>query len=374
MQRKIRAGPTTRKNRKTCRPVPTAGKCAFLTEYAPAVATTLNALLFQRVHKRVHKKIGVDIMGSDNDPAQILAALELELPPGVALLAIGTSDYSHLSPVPFHTAKEVIGMDENPLTALRKKKQASMPVAMRLLKEGAIDALVSAGNTGALVTSAKMTVGTFPQIHRPALLALMPTKKRPVAVVDVGANVQVKTEHLLQFALIASAYLRARGIEWPRIGLLNIGSEPIKGTSESRLAYQALQSLQNPPFRFVGNVEGTAVFDGEADGLITDGFTGNVLLKTAEGIASLILDRLLAHIQPDILQKLTPELEDLQHHLHYAGYPGALLAGLRKIVIKCHGYSTPQAIAKAVLGAATLIGERFTDVFQEKLKSISGKL
>ena len=179
----------------------------------------------------------------------------------------------------------------------------------------------------------------------------------------------MKTEHLVQFALILAAYLRARGIERPSIGLLNIGSEPIKGTSERRLAYHALQTLHNPPFRFVGNIEGKSVFDGEVDGLVTDGFTGNVFLKTAEGIASLILDRLTTHIPADILTQLTPHLVDLQRHLHYADYPGALLAGIKKIVIKCHGYSTPQAIAKAVLGAADLISERFIDVFQEKLNS-----
>lgn len=308
-------------------------------------------------------------MGSDNDPAQVLSSLHISLPPGIGLVAIGTPEYANRSPVPYLEAKEVIEMDENPLTALRKKKQASMLVAMRLLKEGAIDALVSAGNTGALVSSAKMIVGTFSPLHRPALLAMIPTKKQPVAVVDVGANVQVKTETLVQFALIASAYLRTKGIASPTIGLLNIGSEPIKGTSESRLAYHALKTLKSPPFRFVGNVEGTSVFNGDVDGLITDGFTGNVFLKTAEGIASLILDRLTAHISDDILGQITPQLEDLRRHLHYADYPGALLAGIKKLVIKCHGYSTPQAIAKAVLGAAGLLQESFIEKFQKNLNS-----
>ncbi|MBI3508049.1 MAG: phosphate acyltransferase, partial [Chlamydiia bacterium] len=280
---------------------------------------------------------------------------------------IGSSSFASSTSIPYHTAKEVIGMEENPLTALRQKRHASIPVGLRLLKEGVIDAFISAGNTGALVSAAKMILGTLPTIRRPALLAMIPTKKRPVAVVDVGANIQVKTEHLVQFARIAAAYLKARGIEHPRIGLLNIGSEPIKGTSESRLAYKALQSLPESPFRFVGNIEGKSVFDGEVDGLITDGFTGNVFLKTAEGIASLILDRLEAHIPSDLLDKLTPQLADLQRHLHYADYPGALLVGVKKIVIKCHGYSTPHSVGKAVFGAVELLKQNFMEVFPEKL-------
>jgi glycerol-3-phosphate acyltransferase PlsX len=240
-------------------------------------------------------------------------------------------------------------MDEHPLHSLRRKKNASIPVGMRLLKEGKIDAFVSSGNTGALVSSAKMILSMLPGIHRPALLALMPTKKNPVAVLDVGANIQVKAQHLVQFAHVGAAYQKARGIDHPTVGILNIGSEALKGTSELRLAYQKLLNLKNAPFRFAGNIEGKSVFDGDVDVLVTDGFTGNIFLKTAEGIASLILDRLHAHIPASELKKLN--ISDLQRHLHYAEYPGALLAGVRGIVIKCHGYTTPQGFANGVLGA-----------------------
>ena len=289
-------------------------------------------------------------MGSDNAPASLLqtaASLVSRLPKNVELVAIGSPDYAKDSPLPYRIAKEAIEMEESPLSALRKKKEASLCVGLRLLNEGFLDAFVSAGNTGALISASKMILGTFPGLLRPALLALMPTKKQPVAVLDVGANLQAKATHLVQFAHLGSAYQRARGIENPRIGILNIGSEPLKGTSEIRIAYQ---KLKKSPL-FAGNIEGKSVFDGEVDVLVTDGFTGNIFLKTAEGIASLVLDRLQARIPPEKLQEIRPHLNDLQRHLHYAEHPGALLCGVKKAVVKCHSYSTPEAFANGIRGA-----------------------
>src|SRR5690606_30454754 len=149
----------------------------------------------------------------------------------------------------------------------------------------------------------------------------------------------------------------------PSVGILNIGSEALKGTSELRLAYRELQKLALAPFRFAGNIEGKSVFDGEVDVLITDGFTGNVFLKTAEGITSLILDRIHAHIASTELEKLHPQLHDLQQHLHYEEYPGALLTGVQGIVIKCHGYSTPHGFANGVRGAVELASQKFIQIF-----------
>ncbi len=288
-------------------------------------------------------------MGNDNDPQALLDGLkELKLPSNVELIPIGTPTYSkNCAPFQYVTAPEVIGMEEHPLLALRKKKNASINVGMRLLKEGKLDALVSAGNTGALVSSAKMILSTLPKILRPCLMTLMPTKKNPVAVLDVGANVQVKATHLIQFAQLGAAYQKTRGIKKPKVGLLNIGSEALKGTSELRLAYHELQKISS--FQFAGNIEGKSVFDGDVDVLVTDGFTGNVFLKTAEGIASLILDR---------IQGSASELKKF-HSLHYSEYPGALLAGVRGIVIKCHGYSTVQGFMNGVLGAIDLAKEEF---------------
>ncbi len=339
-----------RKNRRIYPTAPIAANNGSRTAFAPLVANTKARHLAQ-----LHR-IGVDLMGNDNVPQALLEFLKgTPMPSGAAIYAIGAPEMEkEAKPFHFIPAPEFITMEEHPLLALRRKKNASMTIGLRLLKEGKLDAFVSAGNTGALVSSAKMVLSTLKGILRPALLTLMPTKKNPVAVLDVGANVQAKAIHLVQYALIGAAYQQARGIEKPTVGLLNIGSEASKGTSEIRLAYHELQKKRGS-FHFAGNIEGTSVFDGEVDVLITDGFTGNVFLKTGEGIASLILDRLNA-----------PELKKFQS-LHYSEYPGALLAGVKGIVIKCHGYSTPRGFANGVLGAIELAQERFLEVLQNKL-------
>ena len=289
-------------------------------------------------------------MGGDNAPEALLQVLErLAFP--AKLVLIGTPKYKTTA-LEYVVAPTFIEMDESPLPALRKKRDASLCIGLRMLKEGKLDAFVSSGNTGALVSSAKMILGMRPGILRPALLAQLPTKKGPLAVLDVGANVQVKAAHLTQFSLLGAAFCRAHGIARPTVGLLNIGSEAMKGTSELRLAYKAISKQSD--IHFAGNIEGKSVFEGDVDVLITDGFTGNVFLKTAEGIASLILDRFGALLPPDEYKKLHPRIQDLQRRLHYAEYPGAVLAGVSGIVIKCHGYSTPQAIVNALLGAIDL--------------------
>jgi glycerol-3-phosphate acyltransferase PlsX len=287
-------------------------------------------------------KVVVDLLGSENTPERLYRAVDaLSLPKGAELILIGPPSLPVQIP-----CTEFIRMDEDPLIALRKKKEASLYLGLRLLKEKKADAFISAGNTGALVSASKMVLSMLPGLLRPALLAHIPTKKEPVAVLDVGANVPSKTAHLVQFAQMGVAYKKALGCPNPRVGLLNIGQEALKGTHDHRQAYRELQSL---PIHFVGNVEGREVFDGDVDLLVTDGFTGNVFLKTAEGIASLILDRLAEH-----KEVFRDKLSDLQRHLHYANYPGALLIGVRGIVIKCHSYSTPEAFAGAVLGALQL--------------------
>ena len=302
-------------------------------------------------------------MGSDNAPSDLLQAAKDLLPmKGFELVAIGHPEFQPLAgPLQYQRATEVIEMDDSPLSAVRKKKDSSLCVGLRLLKAGEIDAFISAGNTGALVSASKIILGNLPGIMRPALLALMPTKKKPIAVLDVGAGVEAKSNLLIQFASMGAAYQRARGIKRPLVGLLNIGSEEIKGTSELRLAYKKLQKLSTPDFEFVGNVEGTSVFNGDVDVLVTNGFTGNIFLKTAEGIASLILDRLYTDLPAEALQKIHSPLSDLRKQLHYAEYPGAFLVGVQGIVIKCHGYSTPQGFANAIHGAATLIKEAVTN-------------
>lgn len=319
-------------------------------------------------------KIGVDIMGSDELPLNILKALETFSSQNVEIYPIGDSSLKKSSSFPhFVEAKDVIQMDENPLTALRKKKDSSISVGLRLLKEKKIDAFVSAGNTGALISSAKLIVGMCPKISRPALLALIPTKKKPIAILDLGANIQAKAENLVQFAYLGAAYQIANGVKTPNVGILNIGSEAVKGTAEQRAAYLLLEKKKKAPFHFKGNIEGKTVFDGDVDVLVTDGFTGNIFLKTAEGIASLVLDKLYDQIPKEFLEKIQPELNDLKKHLHHTEYPGAILAGVKGIVVKCHGYSTAQGFINAIYGAINLVLNNFEQTFQNQLDKIISK-
>lgn len=343
MRKRIHAVHTTLKRQKTYQSAQTAQSRVCRTEFVQT-ADNIKVRRLQLV-----LKIGVDLMGNDNDPHALLEALKrLSLPKNTQLVAFGTPEFKDAAgPISFVSVKEYIGMDETPLYALRKKKGASIPVGLRMVKEGQLDAFVSAGNTGALVSSAKMILSTMKGILRPCLLTLMPTKKNPVAVLDVGANVQAKGKHLIQFAALGAAFQKVRGIQEPRVGLLNIGSEAVKGTTELREAYDKL--IDSKTFSFVGNIEGKSVFDGDADVIVTDGFTGNIFLKTAEGIASLILDKIGA---------TPPDVKKFQS-LHYAEYPGAILAGVKGIVIKCHGYSTLKGFTNAVLGAIDLAKEGF---------------
>jgi len=308
-------------------------------------------------------------MGSENSPRALLEEIKsIHLPQTVRLVLIGSPELEALAgPLDYCTALEVIEMHDSPLTAVRKKKNSSLCAGLRLLQTKKIDAFVSAGNTGALVSASKMILGNLPGILRPALLSLLPTKKKPDAVLDLGAGTQAKAAHLLQFATMGAAYQKTRGIQHPTVGLLNIGSEETKGTSDLRLAYQKIHKSKNSCFHFVGNIEGTSVFEGDVDVLITDGFTGNIFLKTAEGMASLILDRLYTHTFKENLEIIQPYLVDLRHELHHAQYPGALLAGVNGIVIKCHGYSTPQGFTKAIQGAISLAEKNFLHSLQSNL-------
>lgn len=180
-------------------------------------------------------RIGVDLMGNDHSPSVLLDALRTISPDaGIEIIPIGTPDLKDASPFSFQSTPDFVRMDESPVVALKKKKNASMFLGLRLLKEGQLDAFVTAGNSGALVLGSKIILSTFTGISRPAFLSYVPTKKQAVAVLDLGANVQCKANHLVQFAYMATAYLGASGrtTQKPRVGLLNIGEEPLKGTSD----------------------------------------------------------------------------------------------------------------------------------------------
>ena len=260
-------------------------------------------------------------------------------------------------------------MEEDPLTAVRHKKDSSLSVGIDMMESYDLDAFITAGNTGALLAKSKLTLPMLPNIDRPALMTLIPTKLEPVAVLDVGANVHTKAENLLQFAKMGIAYQKTRGIAHPTVGLLNIGEEKQKGTPELRKAYEILQTLNaDAPLDapvFIGNIEGRDVFHGDIDVLITDGFTGNVFLKTAEGIASFVLDQMQNLGPIESLPILKSLITALRARLHYAEHPGAILCGVEGIIMKCHGASTPQAFINSIKGSSRLV----KNFFLEKIKA-----
>ncbi len=336
--------------------------------------------------KKQTTRIGIDLMGSDTNPIDLLKAVVLfakNLEDEIDFVFFATKKleqyFSNLvkdlknipSTFTVHFSENLVEMDEDPLLAIRRKKDATMFEAMRFIKDNKIDALVSCGNTGALVTSAKMILDTIYPITKPALLALIPTKKKPLAILDVGANITYTKDTLVEHALLGAAYQKTRNIKLPKIGLLNIGAEEKKGTSEIQKAYKELQKVSHEIhfFDFLGNMEGKEVFEGNIDVLVTDGFSGNVFLKTAEGIASYILDKIYNQIPKSKFTEISDILQPLKTRLHYAEYPGALLLGVNGIVIKCHGYSSSQAFINGVKGAMEYAKNSLSEAIKSKLKA-----
>lgn len=328
-------------------------------------------------------------MGSESSPitlfeAVIQATQELS---GVTFIVFATAsvadsirDNPFFSPYLFksnsrielYPISDVIEMDDEPIVAMREKKNSSLVVGLRLLKKRHLKGFVSAGNTGALIVGATLSLPLLPGIKRPALLATLPTEQGDVAVIDVGGNVSCKAHHLVQFAQMGAAYQRCcKGIERPRVGLLNIGVESKKGTSEVRHAYQKLQALQagllDSHMQFVGNVEGRDVFQGLADVLVTDGFTGNVLLKTSEGVAFFLLEHLKGALKGISIEQQNAILRYLRYEFDYEEYSGAIICGIDAVVVKCHGKSSTQAMFNGIQGAVSLVQNEFISQLKSEL-------
>ena len=297
-------------------------------------------------------KIAIDAMGGDHAPEQIvkgaLAAARNWPDTQLVLLGDQPSIEAHLGGGSLpnlsvqHTS-EVIESDEEPVKAVRRKKDASMVVAGRMLRERQVDAMLSAGNTGALMTTGLLVVGRMDGIERPALAPMLPTMDNMgVLALDLGANMDAKPEHLLQYAVMGSIYReKVHGVERPRVGLLNVGTEPGKGNELSKAAYALLEGA---PIHFVGNVESRDVMSRNCDVLICDGFAGNILLKTMEGTAGAIMKELKGAFTKSLLTKLAaavvmPGIKGLRSKMDYVQYGGAPLLGLNGLVVKCHGSS-----------------------------------
>ena len=255
-------------------------------------------------------------------------------------------------PILIHHASERIAMDEKAAHAVRAKKDSSMRVGLKLVREGQAAGFVTAGNTGAAMATAKMVLGALPGVDRPALATPMPTSTgRPCVLLDVGANVDCKPQNLAQFAVMGEIYARSvLKIESPRVGLLSIGEEEAKGNDLTHEAYPLLKAL---PIRFMGNVEGRDIFNGNADVIVCDGFVGNVALKTSEGIGRFVRDALRESLNRTVTRKVGALLSrqafnDFRRRLDPTEYGGAILLGVRGVCIIGHGSSNDRAIFNGI--------------------------
>ncbi|HEU5394139.1 MAG TPA: phosphate acyltransferase PlsX, partial [Candidatus Methylomirabilis sp.] len=268
-------------------------------------------------------------------------------------------------PIKVRHASEVVEMSESPSTALRKKKDSSIRVAVDLVRSGEADAVVSAGNTGAVMAIALVVLGPLPGVERPAIAALLPTLAGHAILLDVGANVDCKPRHLVQFAIMGNVYARqALGKARPRVGLLSIGEEETKGNELTKEAFRALE--EEPSIEFIGNVEGVDVFKGHADVVVCDGFTGNVALKIGESVAETIMALIRDEVAADLRSRagallLKPAFRRLRQRLDYSEVGGAPLLGVNGITIISHGRSSGKAIRNALRVAGECVKSRVLD-------------
>lgn len=331
-------------------------------------------------------RIALDAMGGDYAPAEIVkgAVIALRGDPALALTLVGdearirTELAALAAPMDRLTvvhASEVVSMDEA-ATAVRKKKDASIVVAMDQVKAGHCQGVVAAGSTGAAMAAALLRLGRVPGIERPAIAVVLPTLRGPVILLDVGANVDCKPQYLQQFAVMGTAYAQAvLKIERPRVGLVNIGEEPGKGDERSLEAYQLLE--QTPSIHFAGNLEGRELARGHVDVAVCDGFVGNVLLKFAEGMGELFTGMLKGEIMKSGFfgalgaLLLRPAFKRFKRRLDYAEYGGALLVGVNGVCVISHGSSKAYAIVNAIRVSKEAILARTLERIAEPIAALS---
>jgi glycerol-3-phosphate acyltransferase PlsX len=311
----------------------------------------------------------LDFLRRESDCAAILVGREETLRP---LLPQGASEFGER--VRIHHASEVVGMDEPVASALRNKKDSSMRVMADLVKDGTADAGLSAGNTGALMAISRFVLKTLPGIDRPAIASILPTAKGHTYVLDLGANVDCQPEHLQQFGIMGSLLVSAlEHKERPSIGLLNIGEEDIKG---NEVVKRASDLLRDSDLNFYGNVEGTDIWKGTTDVVVCDGFVGNVVLKSSEGLAQMIYGGLKQEFSRNIFTKLSalaalPVIRAFKRRFDHRAYNGAGLLGLKGIVFKSHGSADDFAFRCALQRAAEAARERLPEKIAARMAAVA---
>jgi len=335
----------------------------------------------------------VDAMGGDNAPdAVIKGAVKAVNEVESEVMLIGDKDIINsrvkelfgkekiedLSPKfsIYHTT-EIITMEDKPTDAIKHKKDSSMVVGFNLLKEGKGDVFISAGNSGALLTGATLLVGRIKGIDRPAMAPMLPAYKKRLMLIDAGANTNCKPINLVQFAQMATIYLKNTfGIEKPAIGLLNIGTEPTKGNELIRESYEILtKESERLGINFVGNVEGRDAFSGKIDAIVCDGFTGNVFLKTVEGLGKLVKRTLTESLKKNLLSTIAalpalPGIKRFSKTMDYKEYGGALFLGVKKPVVKAHGSSDEKLFHYTIKQAEEFAKNKAVDMMIEQFSNI----
>lgn len=314
-------------------------------------------------------RIAVDAMGGDNAPEAIVqgALAAAETRPELEIILVGQNDrILKIAEIPDNVrvleASEVIENEDKPLMAIRRKRNSSMVVALQSLKQGEVEAVVSAGNTGALMAGASLLVGRIPGVSKPALAPVLPTQDgRGVVTVDIGATMDPRPENLYQYAIMGNLYAQdVFGLKEPRIGLLNVGVEAEKGND---LAKQTYALLSKAKLNFIGNVEAREVMKGHCDVLICDGFVGNVLLKSMEGVAQSIFSEIkLAVSTGGVKAKLgalllKDTLKGLKGKMDYSEHGGSPLLGINGVCVKCHGSADANTVKNAILKQAYLLAK-----------------
>lgn len=329
--------------------------------------------------------IAIDAMGGDFGPHCIVPASVACLAenPSLHLVLVGQAllledliarhpavDRSRLH---VEHAADVIGMDERPSQALRGKPDSSMRVALELVRSGRAKACVSAGNTGALMALSRYVLKTLPGIDRPAMVSAVPTGSGVCHLLDLGANVDCSAEHLYQFAVMGAVAAEALGVVRPRVALLNVGTEEIKGNQQVKLAASLLQQAQG--LNYTGFIEGDGLYRGEADVVVCDGFVGNILLKSSEGLASMISARIEALFSSGVVSRLIgalalPLLRRLQGDLAPARHNGASFLGLQGIVVKSHGAAGVEGFQSAIRRALVEVREDLPQRLHGRLEDL----
>ncbi len=324
-------------------------------------------------------KLAIDAMGGDHAPQSVVegvmkavsafADLEITLIGNEEKIRQYLTDSTRITVI--HTDEVIEGTDE-PVRAVRRKKNASMVLMANEVKEGRADGCISAGNTGALMTAGLFIVGRIEGIERPALSPTLPTLNGDgFLFLDVGANVDAKPEHLLQYAIMGSVYVeQVRGVKNPRVGLLNIGTEDKKGNELTRQTFELLKATK---LNFVGNVESRDLMNGVADVVVTDGFTGNIALKTIEGTALSVFSMLKTALTSNFTSKiaagvLKPQLKGIKQQMDYSEYGGAALFGLKAPVVKAHGSSDVNAIYNSIRQTRDMVNNQVAQTIHTSLE------